>query len=104
MMSTKAIFESARQYDTGTLVDWENYRQNVTMVRTPPYAVIKEACKALRFNVHYQHLADELEFHGAAYNGKGSELKYDQVLQGLVNVEMGNSALCVFLLKVVISY
>lgn len=97
LLETPAIFESARQGDTGTLEDWETFRQNLksksSPTRSPPYAVIKEACKSLRFNVHYQHLVDELGFHGAEYTGEGSELKYDQVLQGLVNVEMGEAAL-----------
>jgi hypothetical protein len=93
LLETPAIFESATQGDTGTLQDWEKFRIKNKSAKVPPYAVIKEACKALRFNVHYQHLVDELGFHGAAYSGEGSELKYDQVLQGLVNVEMGEAAL-----------
>eukprot|EP01043_Picozoa_sp_COSAG02_P011848 COSAG02_NODE_443_length_22233_cov_69.528870_4_plen_234_part_00 len=93
LLETPAIFESARQGDLGTLEEWEKFRQDNKTARIPPYAVIKEACKALRFNVHYQHLVDELSFHGATYAGEGSELKYDQVLQGLVNVEMGEAAL-----------
>lgn len=93
LLETPAIFESARQGDLGMLEDWEHFRKDNKTSKTPPYTVIKEACKALRFNVHYQHLVEELGFHGAEYNGEGSELKYDQVLQGLVNVEMGEAAL-----------
>ena len=35
----------------------------------------------------------ELEFHGTPYTGPGCELKYDALLQCLVNVEMGEAAL-----------
>ena len=35
----------------------------------------------------------ELEFHGIPFTGPGCELKYDALLQCLVNVEMGEAAL-----------
>ena len=38
-------------------------------------------------------MVDELAFRNCAYNGPGSEIKYDQVLQGLVNVNLGTAAL-----------
>ena len=57
------------------------------------YDVIKAAAKALRFCVQYQSMVDELAFRNCAYNGEGSEIKYDQVLQALVNVNLGTAAL-----------
>eukprot|EP01052_Picozoa_sp_SAG31_P010413 SAG31_NODE_570_length_14016_cov_10.573543_4_plen_2093_part_00 len=100
-LRTSATFDSADQSDVGLLEDWEvarlAYEQDVfsegKSPKPPPYAVIKAAVKCLRFNLHYSNLCKELEFHNAGYNGRGTELKYDQVLQALVNVEMGAQAL-----------
>ena len=64
-----------------------------TPTRSPPYDVVKAAVKALRFCKQYQNLVDELAFRNCRYNGPGSEIKYDQVLQGLVNVNLGTAAL-----------
>ena len=101
LMETPSVYESADQGDIGVLEVWEKARleyaadhENGTHVaHTPPYNVIKAAVKNLRFSAHYKHLCTELEFHNMPYNGRGTEIKYDQVLQALVNVEMGDKAL-----------
>lgn len=80
----------------GRLAEWEEYRLGVASgAPTEPvsYDAIKDAVKALRFCKQYQSLVDELAFRNCAYNGPGSEIKYDQVLQGLVNVNLGSAAL-----------
>eukprot|EP01043_Picozoa_sp_COSAG02_P028371 COSAG02_NODE_1716_length_11210_cov_24.482495_4_plen_250_part_00 len=80
----------------GRLSEWEEYRLAVaSSAPTKPvsYEVIKAAVKALRFCKQYQNLVDELAFRNCSYNGPGSEIKYDQVLQGLVNVNLGSAAL-----------
>ena len=81
------------QGELGLLEAWEAYRlakadAAAKTAETPSavsYVTIKAAVKALRFCVQYQHLTDELAFRNCAYNGEGSEIKYDQVLQGLIN-------------------
>lgn len=77
------------------LAEWEEYRLSLAekTSRSISYDVIKSAVKALRFCVQYQHIIDELKCRNCEYNGEGSEIKYDQVLQGLVNVNLGTAAL-----------
>eukprot|EP01048_Picozoa_sp_COSAG05_P009156 COSAG05_NODE_733_length_7644_cov_43.682704_6_plen_734_part_00 len=60
---------------------------------SPSYHIIKTALMTLRFRLNFQRLERELQFHSCVYEGEGSEIKYDQVLQALVNVAMGEQAL-----------
>ena len=79
---------------------WEDYRFYMNGLldvnAVEPIAIhttIKDMIKSLRFRSNYHHVVNELEFHSAYYVDTNSTLRYNQVLQALVNVKMGKEAL-----------
>ncbi len=94
LMETPMVYESADQGEmSNDSLEWETFRAAPKESPCPSYSVIKSVAKTLRFVLQYKHICEELAFHGSAYNGAGSEINYDQLLQGLVNVDLGNEAL-----------
>ena len=61
-----------------------------------PLRDLRAAIESLRFRGHYKRVVYELAFHAVEYDATlagASKIKYDQLLQSLVNVRMGDDAL-----------
>ena len=54
---------------------------------------LKNALQTLRFRQNFARILKELEFHNCYFVDDDSTLKYDQVLQALVNNKLGAAAL-----------
>eukprot|EP01052_Picozoa_sp_SAG31_P016193 SAG31_NODE_1064_length_10098_cov_3.617462_6_plen_948_part_00 len=54
---------------------------------------LKHALQTMRFRINFARIVKELEFHNCIYVDEDSTLKYDHVLQALVNNKLGASAL-----------
>ena len=78
--------------------DWEEYRAT-NGEGSATYETIMYACTTLKFRMRFQQLLEELKFHGNEYDPKKigtddyPQIKYDQLLQGLVNLNCGSDAL-----------
>jgi hypothetical protein len=57
------------------------------------YTTILYGLTSLRARIRLQNLMDELGFHGHQYVDEDSVIKYDDLLQGLVNLNCGEEAL-----------
>lgn len=103
LMDTEANYSQPHLSDLDNAfpqrAEWDTYIANGGETadgsenESPTYSTIKTALATLRFRVNYKKLVTELEFHNQIYAGEGSEIKYDQLLQSLVNVAMGEKAL-----------
>ena len=78
--------------------DWDEYRAT-NGEGSATYETIMYACTTLKFRMRFQQLLEELKFHGNEYDPKKigtddyPQIKYDQLLQGLVNLNCGSDAL-----------
>jgi hypothetical protein len=116
LIQTPAMFESAHvnvdgpweAYQPGAWEEqpidplsgvWETYRaivsdpDNELDASPPSYDVIEWAIQTLRFRVRYYKLCGELAFHGHIFKNESSTLTYNDLLQAMVNMSVGDAGL-----------
>lgn len=80
--------------------EWEQYRLSVTLAadmssakeRRVTYDVLQWAINTLRFRMRYHKLIAELRFHGTIYINPSSSILYNDLLQALVNMKLGEAS------------
>ena len=80
------------QFTYQNVTEWEEYRKNGG-TGSCSYTTILYAVTTLRSRMRFQNLLDELNFHGHRYLDEDSVVKYDDMLQALVNLNCGDAAL-----------
>lgn len=110
LVSTSSIFQSCGDNVSDELRRWDPISRTIAsrekegwswaQIRPEIGAVLltdlQVAVRSLRFRIHYRRVVDELAFHAVHYDpvlADKSKIRYDQLIQSLVNVKMGDDAL-----------